>query len=132
MGSFAWRLILVLLCTAWVGAWDYYSSIDEEPPGGRDFWFGSNASWAVPFVVAAVVARFWVLLAAAGFVINRVQLEVHGRLADFGDNRDPLEDPQLWVVVIPMFLGWLALGVLTGRGFRSLRPRLAGNGREAR
>ena len=76
MGSLAWRLILVLVCTAWLGAWDYYSNIDEEPPGGRDFWMGSTTGnvilWAVPFAVAALVARFWVLLAVAGFVIDRI------------------------------------------------------------
>lgn len=114
---------------AWLGAWDYYSNIDEEPPGGRDFWMGSTTGnvilWVVPFTVAALVARFWVLLAVAGFVIGRVQLEVRGQLADFGDNREPLEDPLLWVTVIPIFLGWLALGVVTGRAVRSVRRRRA-------
>ncbi len=79
---------------------------------------GNVILWAVPFAVAALVARFWVLLAVAGFVIDRIQLAVRGQLADFGDNREPLEDPLLWVTVIPIFLGWLALGVVTGRAVR--------------
>jgi hypothetical protein len=129
MGSFTWRLMLLLACTAWLGAWDYYSNIDEEPPGGRDFWLGSTAGnvivWGVPFAVAAIVARFWVLVAAVGFVIDRVQLEVRGQLADFGDNREPLEDPLLWVTVLPIVLGWLALGVVAGRSVRSALDRRA-------
>ncbi len=121
--------MLLLTCTAWLGAWDYYSNVDEKPPGGRDFWLGSTTGnvivWGVPFAVAAVVARFWVLVAAGGFVIARVQLAVRDQLADFGDNREPLEDPFLWVTVMPIVLAWLALGVVAGRSVRSVLDRRA-------
>ncbi len=51
--------MVVFAGAAWLGAWDYYAIIDAEPPGGRDFWYGSTTGsvllFAVPFVGSPVV-----------------------------------------------------------------------------
>jgi hypothetical protein len=116
------RLAKVLICmlyAAVLAAFYLYGRFDWAPPGGRDFWYGSGrAAWLLVLasvVVGFAVARWYAIGLALAPVLAAIPLQAQGKVGDFHDSYPPLENPFLWVLIVPGAALLLAIGVALGK-----------------
>lgn len=114
---------MLLLCIVYafvLGAFYLYGQFDWEPPGGRGFWYGSAAGlWLVvlaSLIVGYTVGRWYVIGLAIAPVLAAIPLQLQGSVGDFHDAYPPLENPFLWVFVVPGVALLLAFGVALRKG----------------
>lgn len=118
------KVLVSIAYAAVLGAFYLYGQFDWDPPLGRDFWYGGPGGWMV--IAAAVVlgysvGRWYVIALALAPVLAAIPPQLEGEIGDFHDAYPPLENPGLWLFVVPGFALLLLLGVV----LRKAVPRLA-------
>lgn len=129
--SVASRVLTAVIYAAALGVSYLHGQFDWHLPGGRDFWLA--LTW--PIFAGAVgvgfaVARWWVVGLALAPVVAAMPLQLAGKVGDFHDAYPPLENPVLWLLVVPSAAFLLSMGVALRKGVEMLRRH--GNGPAAR
>jgi hypothetical protein len=125
--AFVKVLVSIVYATV-LGAFYLYGQFDWDPPLGRDFWYGGPGWWmvlAAAVVVGYSVGRWYVIALALAPVFAAIPPQLEGKIGDFHDAYPPLENPGLWLFVVPGFALLLTLGVALRKAVQRLvsRPR---------